>query len=529
MPLPCGRLLSEPSSTATGGGPPSPSPSTLRVGVTCNAKKQSVFFAHLNEAAERHGIHLVPLSLGADDAGQEWRRCARTDGHGGSDTDSIHDDDDDEDGNGVVAATHPSSAAGRLQLDAVIHKRTDDMAMLLRCYGDSPLDAVATKAKRERIAALEAALAPPAVTAIDSLSGVWRVVDRFRLVDAVDAALRRARLPHVGVLPHTDGTALLPPLRSGTAPRWLTAGRPLLLKRRRACGEAACHELLLVADAAAGGRALRGVLSRHKPSDVLVTPFVEDHGGVVFKVYAIGRAVTVQTRASISPSLGRDVGGAGGGSGILSFDIATMLSLKKTRLPHTGAGDDRPAGCSFVQPGGGTEWPGMACADVQAASAVAAAVEPATPPVPGQPPAPPSRQLASALVRAIGGELGMTLLGIDLVCDVRTGFYYVVDINYFPGYTGVVDAHDVLLRHVREVVSDRRDRSSAPSSAPPSPVGVVSFSADGECGELLEHGAVWEEVKAMDLRTGKGGGMGEVGDGERGWMDACDEFSPPAH
>lgn len=480
MPLSCGRLLSEPSSTAAGGGPPSPSRTTLRVGVTCNAKKQSVFFAHLNEAAERHGIHLVPLSLGAGDTGQEWRRCARTDGHGGSDADSIYDDDDDEDGDRVAAATHPSSAAGRLQLDAVIHKRTDDMAMLLRCHGDSPPDAVAFDAAHGRMAALEAALAPTAVTAIDSLSGVWRVVDRFRLVDAVDAALRRARLPHVGVLPHTNGAALLPPMRSG-APRWLTAGGPLLLKRRRACGEAACHELLLVADAAAGGRALGGVLSRHCPAYVLVTPFVEDHGGVVFKVYAIGRAVTVQTRASISPSLGREVGAAGGGSGILSFDIATMLSLKKTRLPDTGAGADWAAGCSFVRPGGGTGWPGMARADVQAASAVAAAAEPATPPVPGQPPAPPSRQLASALVRAIGGELGMTLLGIDLVCDVRTGTYYVVDVNYFPGYTGVVDAHDVLLRHVREVVSDRRARSSAPSSAPPSPLGVVPFSTGGEC------------------------------------------------
>lgn len=488
MPPSCGRLLSEPSSTAAGGGPPSPSRTTLRVGVTCNAKKQSVFFAHLNEAAERHGIHLVPLPLGAGDAGQEWRRCARTDCHGGSDTDSIHDDDDDdEDGDGVAAATHPCCAAGRLQLDAVIHKRTDDMAVLLPCHGDSPLDAVATEAVRGRMVALAAALARPAVTAIDSLSGVWRVVDRFRLVDAVDAALRRARLPRVGVLPHTDGAALMAPARSGTAPRWLTAGGPLLLKRRRACGEAASHELLLVTDAAAGRRALSGVLSRHYPADVLVTPFVEDHGGVVFKVYAIGRAVTVQTRASISPSLGREVGAAGGGSGILSFDIATMLSLKKTRLPHTGAGDDRPAGCSFMRPGGGTGWPGMACADVQAASTAAAAAEPATPPVPGQPPAPPSRQLASALVRAIGGELGMTLLGIDLVCDVRTGTYYVVDVNYFPGYTGVVDAHDELLRHVREVVSDRRGRSSAPSSAPPSPVvgmggvGVAPFSAGGEC------------------------------------------------
>lgn len=488
MPPSCGRLLSEPSSTAASGGPPSPSRTILRVGVTCNAKKQSVFFAHLNEAAERHGIHLVPLSLDAGNAGQEWRRSAsaRTDGHGGSDTDSIHEDEEDDVGDGAAAATHPPAAAGRLQLDAVIHKRTDDMAVLLPCHGDSPLDAVATEAVRGRMVALAAALASPTVTAIDSLSGVWRVVDRFRLVDAVDVALRRARLLRVGVLPHTNGTALLAPARSGTAPRWLTAGGPLLLKRRRACGEAASHELLLVADAAAGRRALSGVLSRHYPADVLVTPFVEDHGGVVFKVYAIGRSVTVQTRASISPSLGREVGGAGSGSGILSFDIATMLSLKKTRLPYTGAGDDEGAGCSFARPAGGKGWPGMACADVQAASAAAAA-EPATPSALRQPPAPPSRQLALALVRAIGGELGMSLLGIDLVCDVRTGTYYVVDVNYFPGYTGVVDAHDVLLRHVREVVSDRRARTSVPSSAPSSPVvgmggvGVAPFSAGGEC------------------------------------------------
>lgn len=468
MPPSCGRLLSEPSSAAAGAPPPSPSRTTLRVGVTCNAKKQSVFFAHLNEAAERHRIHLVPLPLDAADAGREWLSSPRADRHGGN-------EDDDEDGG--VAAHHPSPAA-RLQLDAIIHKRTDDMAVLLPCHGDSPLDAVATEAVRGRMVALNAALAPPSVTAIDSLSGVWRVVDRFRLVDAVDAALRRARLDRVGVLPHTDGAALMAPARSGTAPRWLTAGGPLLLKRRRACGEAASHELLLVADAAAGRRALSGVLSRHYPADVLVTPFVEDHGGVVFKVYAIGRSVTVQTRASISPALGREVGGAGGGSGILSFDIATMLSLKKTRLSHA-AGGDRGGGSSFGRPGG--EWPAASCTDAQAAS------EPATPHVPGQPPSPPSLKLASALVRAIGGELGMSLLGIDLVCDARTGIYYVVDVNYFPGYTGVVDAHDVLLRHVREVVNDRRGRSSSSSSAPPSPVvgmggvGVPAFSTGGEC------------------------------------------------
>lgn len=450
--------------------------------MTCNAKKQSLFFAHLNEAADRHGIHLVPLPLDAGDAGREWRRSSsprRADRHGCRDTDSTHEDEDDVDGG--VAARH--SAVTRLKLDAIIHKRTDDMAVLLPCHGDSPLDAVATEAVRGRMVALNAALAPPSVTAIDCLSGVWRVVDRFRLVDAVDVALRRARLPRVGILPHTDGAALMAPARSGTAPRWLTAGGPLLLKRRRACGEAASHELLLVADAAAGRRALSGVLSRHYPADVLVTPFIEDHGGVVFKVYAIGRSVTIQTRASISPALGREVGGAGGGSGILSFDIDTMLSLKKTRLPHAGAGD-RGGGSSFGRPGGGGGWPAAPCTDVQAVSAV---VEPASPLVPGEPPSPPSHQLASALVRAIGGELGMTLLGIDLVCNARTGIYYVVDVNYFPGYTGVVDAHDVLLRHVREAVNDRRGRSSTPSSAPPSPVvgmggvGVTAFSAGGEC------------------------------------------------
>lgn len=475
MPPSCGRLLSEPSSTAAGARPSSPSRTTLRVGVTCNAKKQSVFFSHLNEAAERQGIHLVPLPLGAGNAGREWLSSPRGDRHGGSGTDSTHDDEDSQDG-GVAARP---SAAARLQLDAIIHKRTDDMAVLLPCHGDSPLDAVATDAVRERMVALNAALAPPSVTAIDCLSGVWRVVDRFRLVDAVDVALRRARLPHVGILPHTDGAALMAPVRSGTAPRWLTAGGPLLLKRRRACGEAASHELLLVADAAAGRRALSGVLSRHYPADVLVTPFVEDHGGVVFKVYAIGRSVTVQTRASISRALGREVGGPGG-SGVLSFDIATMLSLKKTRLPHAGEGD-RVGGSSFGRPGGG--WSATSCTDIQAAPASA---EAAAPPVPGEPPSPPSLQLASALVKAIGGELGMSLLGIDLVCDVRTGTYYVVDVNYFPGYTGVVDAHDVLLRHVREVVSDRRGRSSS-SSAPSSPVvgmggvGVAAFSAGGEC------------------------------------------------
>jgi len=492
MPPSCARQP-VPSESPSSSPASSPCPSTelIRVGVTCNAKKQSKFFSHLDAAATEHGILLIPLPLGADGAGAEGLSCLRSSGDRGSSPPLIDpkNPQDADRCNGADDGERHLRLAASLRLDAIFHKRTDDMATLLPCHGDMSLDADATEAARGRISALAAALASPSVAAIDNLSGVWRVTDRFHLVDAVDVALRHTRLPGVGILPHASGSALMASPKSGMTPSWLSKGGPFLLKRRRACGEAATHELLLVSDAAAGRRALKNVLPRHYPADVLVTPFVEDHGGVVFKIYAIGRSVTVQTRASIASSLGRPVAGAEGRD-ILAFDFATMTGLKKTRLAGRG---DWSVGSSFADSSlaesaggeGAPASPAAQQADIggwKEYDASASGLDAAT--TPTRYPQQPSHALAVALVNAIGGELGLTLVGIDVVCDVRTGTYYVIDVNYFPGYTGVSDAHDVMMSHVREVVTGRR---SCPTSAPTSPVvnmggvDVAAFCTGGQC------------------------------------------------
>jgi len=58
----------------------------------------------------------------------------------------------------------------------------------------------------------------------------------------------------------------------------------------------------------------------------------------------------------------------------------------------------------------------------------------------GQPTASfPPKEFIGNIVQILSNELGLTLIGLDIITCSSTGKHYIIDANYFPGYTGVED------------------------------------------------------------------------------------------
>ena len=54
---------------------------------------------------------------------------------------------------------------------------------------------------------------------------------------------------------------------------------------------------------------------------------------------------------------------------------------------------------------------------------------------------------STLLLNAVAVIVLIFLCGIAVVVEVGTGVHYVVDVNYFPGYNGFPNFHQVLLRY----------------------------------------------------------------------------------
>lgn len=52
------------------------------------------------------------------------------------------------------------------------------------------------------------------------------------------------------------------------------------------------------------------------------------------------------------------------------------------------------------------------------------------------------------LIEFIGKKLNLSLMGIDLIREADTGIYYMIDINYFPGFQKHKDSHIMLKKHI---------------------------------------------------------------------------------
>ncbi|KAM9324927.1 inositol-tetrakisphosphate 1-kinase-like [Gastrophryne carolinensis] len=82
---------------------------------------------------------------------------------------------------------------------------------------------------------------------------------------------------------------------------------------------------------------------------------------------------------------------------------------------------------------------------------------------------PPSEDVVKQVVQGLQEALGMSLFGIDLIVDTKSGRCAVIDVNAFPGYEGVPEFFPALLSHVQKILGNNQEPSSAmahPTSMP---------------------------------------------------------------
>tara|TARA_B110001452_G_scaffold50833_1_gene38859 strand:- start:786 stop:1871 length:1086 start_codon:yes stop_codon:yes gene_type:complete len=294
--------------------------------------------------------------------------------------------------------------------DLVLHKAVNDIVLRLD-------DAAAARryATLERLAAR--------VPLLDPLPSVALFADRGVLCRTL-AGLR----PEV---PQPRFLELREPSESVAAAARAAGMRfPLLCKPLVACGPAASHELA-VALCEEG-------LSQVRPP-VLLQEYVAHHGAVMYKGYCVGRRVHVAQRASL-PDL-RLAGHDGAATTLVRFDS------QKPPPSASAFGVGTAADAAPV-----TDGMGPAAASVEEERRRAC-----------------TEQIASR----VGEQLGVELLGVDVVFAEPSGELLVVDANYFPhGPHSFPDFAQALCEVVR-----RRTQSPDGSGQPCTGVGSVPVRA----------------------------------------------------
>lgn len=341
--------------------------------------------------------------------------------------------------------TEVSPEIKNLSIHAIMHKRTDDMAL---CVSDGNHQAI------QRMNAFEDAIRsklhlicgkPQSFIMLDPLECVWRLIDRRQIYQAIDNSFgspntaahpnRSCSSPNPPRPPILSAIKSLPwvdvPLDRGTeAIRNAVEGRltfPVILKRRVACGTQSSHEMAVARDIDGLIAAAKDIFALLEPTSgsdsdetapdpahvgtyryhALAQEFRSHTDGLIFKGYIIG------SRLDIQPRRGIDV---------------KDISLKKgsyfrfnsqTKCTATIPGFHPLTGCSKT-----TE-----------------AVQ-------------PSLDLCKAAVAAMTKEIGLSLMGFDIVYDIRSKTYHIVDINFFPSYKGWTKAvtNDYLLQHICDCV-----------------------------------------------------------------------------
>jgi len=204
---------------------------------------------------------------------------------------------------------------------------------------------------------------------------------------------------------------------------WLQACRlakmqfPLVVKRRTACGPRSSHDIALVYDEDGLERLLTSEpASRHHRNSNASRLFAGDevylqeyvpHGEAVFKIYVLGseKQVSIHARSTLPIPRGTDRG----------YRILNTYDFGK---------------CAVSEP------------QIRATDRIA---------TDGGYPEPPTPADAACLVRLVMQNLHVTLFGLDVLRSIVDGALYVVDLNYFPSFKDVPDAHHGLLTYLREL------------------------------------------------------------------------------
>lgn len=359
------------------------------------------------------------------------------------------------------------------QIHAVVHKLTEDMAHCLQTDSES---AECSEQSLARVQALSATLARVPVV-LDGLRGVWRILDRIQMARAIDQAVTHIAEKYDSTsVPRVQAPAWISlSLRDGTNNQSASLRTPLtfpvILKRRLACGTDGSHQMVIAYDRDGVVKALREVfqaddqasqqignifkeISSTAPGEertndnsnkkysadiieeqldhahdlkvesnrlkrgkglvefddvgIVVQEFISEHGGVLFKVYAIGDRFEVQTRSSVQHSPRNCK------QGYFYFDSqrdGCKDSISLAFDPRTGQSKQTRA-------------------------------------------VKPSEHVVKRILKCLGAELQLSLIGVDVLYDVDRNCFVIVDVNYLPGYRGATQAHKWLLDHIVKRVRD---------------------------------------------------------------------------
>lgn len=211
----------------------------VRCGLYMAAKKRPKFDRFIADARTR-GLDVVDLDLDADDA---------------------------------AAPTH-------LQLDVILHKITDDMA-------SAEVDPDAAR----RLANFEAVLAcNPRAALIDPLSGIRPLLNRAEMQHVLASIIADLQLdvtlPKWATIPAKSRSQDIAAALNAAGMR-----APYLCKTEAACGVPHSHEMAIFSEAS----------QLHEftvPGPFTVQEF-QNHGGVIYKVYVLGREWFVDARPSL--------------------------------------------------------------------------------------------------------------------------------------------------------------------------------------------------------------------------------------
>lgn len=325
---------------------------------------------------------------------------------------------------------------------AILHKNTDDMTQYLCCGGS--VDELCAS----RLSILGRALLATPVH-IDCARGVWITLDRIEMAKTIDQAVQQLK----------SSQKRLSTTVKVTAPSWAQLNRcgipqehriqlkqlkfPVIMKHRASNN----HKMVIAYDINGALAALKHVFDGYKnqttfedalvsnsnhidddfdellglnvPSelknegsfddDIVVQEFIEEHGGVLFKLFAVGEQIAVQTRRSVT--FGDSLKCK---HGYFYFD--SQLVGCKERLT-----------ISFDQNNG--------------KSLQTEAIH-------------PGQDIITEIIRSIGTPLNLNLFGVDVIYDTNRKKFQIIDVNYFPGFKGVPQVHSWLLDLIANEVRD---------------------------------------------------------------------------
>ncbi|XP_053553514.1 inositol-tetrakisphosphate 1-kinase isoform X2 [Bombina bombina] len=76
----------------------------------------------------------------------------------------------------------------------------------------------------------------------------------------------------------------------------------------------------------------------------------------------------------------------------------------------------------------------------------------------------PSDDVIRGISKALRQALGISLFGIDIIINNKTGQHAVIDINAFPGYEGVPEFFNDLLNHITTILQRPEQNANKPQT-----------------------------------------------------------------